>query len=44
MKLIIYDLGNNIIDIMICKPPISKGIKEAKKTYPPGKCTALLTC
>ena len=44
MKIIIYDLDNNIVDVIICKPPISKCIEEAKKKYPPGKYTAFLTC
>jgi len=43
MKLIIHDLDNNVVDVIICKTPISKGIKEAKKKYPPGKYTATLT-
>ena len=44
MKLIIYDSNNNIADTIKCSFPIAKSIKEAKKKYPPGKYTALLTC
>lgn len=43
MKLIIHDLDNNVVDVIICKTPISKCIKETKKKYPPGKYTATLT-
>lgn len=44
MKLIIYDLKNNIVDIINCNRPIAKSIEEAKKKYPPEKYTALLSC
>ena len=44
MKLIIRDLDKNIVDVIYCKRPIAKSIKEAKKKYPPGKYTAELTC
>ena len=43
MKLIIHDCDNNVVDVIICKPPIYKSIKEAKKKYMPGKYTAILT-
>lgn len=44
MRLIIYDSNNNIVDTINCSRPIAKSIEEAKKKYPPGKYTALLSC
>jgi len=44
MKLIVYNSNNNIVDTIKCTVPIFECIKEAKKKYPSGKYTALLTC
>ena len=44
MKIIIYDLNNNIMDTIKYTIPISKCIEETKKKYPPGKYTGFLTC
>lgn len=34
MKIIIYDLNNNIVDTIKCTIPISKCVEETKKKYP----------
>ena len=44
MKIIIYDLNNNIVDTIKCTIPISKCIEETKKKYPSEKYTGFLTC